>query len=349
MITSVAIQAYLSKISALLREQGFDPGMHIVYDSEQAQTDEWLSDELANKHMPRKGMTTKDDVRSGPFTALFWTRSSVEPIVRQRYRLLDAPAPGQSGLAGKSTVSAKFRIACAFVSNKAEAIEDLEEAFLAVFQNTYSMPLSLQYIYNAAGASPEKASVNFTFIQNAGESDLVHYKEGNLFAYAWSADIFMNCVSEFATSTVGTVEKVLVDLYGPGGLPLSSLDSAGIAHVGTYTAIDGTEVPDVPDEPLVAFTREDPKDYVPFAVSAPYAGGPSPLSPEARSMIETAVPAIGGEVSLRGTAYMMVVRMPLSRHHAEGASYGEDVLASAKAIADAIGHEYVITPMPPEE
>lgn len=349
MITSVAVQAYLTQISAMFRRQGFDPDMRIVYDAEAAHTEEWLSDELADKEMKRKGTTTKDDVRSGPFMCLFWTRSSITPVVRQRYRMLDTPDAGIDGPAGRSTVSAKFRIACAFVSDKAEAVEDLEEAFAAVFQNSYNMPLSLEYIYNAAGASPDKANTNFTFIQNMGEADLVNYKAGNLFAYAWAADIYMNYVSEFAWSKVYPAAKVEINLYAPNGIPLSSLDAAGIAHRHAYTAADGTVVPDVPDEPTIAFTCEEPKDIVPFALSAPYAGAPVPLSPEERAAIETAVPAIGGTVSLRGTDYMMVILMPLSLNHVEGASYDADIRATAGAINAAIGADYVVTPLPPEE
>ena len=157
MITSVAVQAYLARIAELLKEQGFDPGMNVIYDAEQAQTDDWLSDELAGKHMPRKGMTTKEDVRKKPFMALFWTRSSLEPIIRRPYRLIDSPDEGITGPAGKSTVNAKFRIACAFVSNKAEAVEDLEEAFAARFQSTYNVPISLEFIYNSAEKRPEEA------------------------------------------------------------------------------------------------------------------------------------------------------------------------------------------------
>lgn len=353
MITSVAVQAYLSRIRDLFKEQGFDPDMHVVYDAENAATEEWLSDELANTHMKRKGVTTKEDVRSGPFMALFWTRSSLQPIVRQRYRLLDTPDdPSIEGKVGKSTVSAKFRIACAFVTNKAEAVEDLEEAFASVFQNTYNMPLTLEYIYNGASARPDQAKINFTLIQNMGEADLVNYKEGNLFAYSWSADIFMNCVSEFAWSKVYPVERVVVDLYDPKGIPISSLDAAGQAHTHTHVAVDGTEVENVPDEPAVAFTRADPHDYVPFAISAPYTGAPSPITPEARALITGIIPGIGGELSLRGTDYMMVVRMPLSLNHKDGATYDDDIKATALAVSGAVraatGEDYVITPMPPD-
>ena len=40
MIISVAVQAYLARIGELLKEQGFDPAMSVIYDAEQAQTDE---------------------------------------------------------------------------------------------------------------------------------------------------------------------------------------------------------------------------------------------------------------------------------------------------------------------
>lgn len=353
MIISVAVQAYLARIGELLKEQGFDPSMSVIYDAEQAQTDEWISDELAGKHMERKQMTTKDDVRKKPFMALFWTRSSLEPIVRHPWRLLDTRDDGVDGRWGKSTVNGKFRIACAFVSNKAEAVEDLEEAFAAKFQSTYNVPLSLEFIYNAAGARPEDAKINFTMIQNMGESDLLNYKEGNLFSYAWSAELYLNCVSEFAWSQVFPVEKVLVDLYDPKGIPLASLDASGKAHTHTYKAADGTEVPNVPDEPLIAFTRADPGDYVPFSISAPYTGVPSKITPEARALIEAAIPEIGGEVSLRGTEYIIVAKMPLALNHKDEATYDDDVVATAGAIASAVktatGEDYVVTPLPPEE
>lgn len=362
MITSVAVQAYLTRIGNLLLGQGFkgifhDPSistavlknMRVVYDSEAAMTEEWLSDELADAKMKRKGTTTKDDVRSGPFMALFWKRSSLEPIVRQRYRVLDAQEEsGVPGVYGKSTVSASFTIACVFVSNKAEAIEDLEEAFAAVFQNTYNMPLTLEYIYNAG--EPEQKKTNFTFIQNMGESDLVNFKEGNLFAYSWSATIYMNYVSEFAWSRVYPVEKVIIDLYDPKGIPLASLDAAGKAHTHDYTADTGEVVPEVPDEPLIAFTRAEPHDYVPFAITAPYSGTPGKITPEAKTLIAGAVTGIGGEMSLRGTDYMVVALMPLAEKHSEGNDYDADVLAASGAISEAVkqatGSEYVVTPMP---
>ena len=53
MIISVAVQAYLARIGELLKEQGFDPSMSVIYDAEQAQTDEWISDELAGKQIER--------------------------------------------------------------------------------------------------------------------------------------------------------------------------------------------------------------------------------------------------------------------------------------------------------
>ena len=363
MITSVAVQAYLTRIGNLLMGQGFkgifrDPSiseavlknMRVVYDSEEAMTEEWLSDEMASTKMKRKGTTTKEDVRRDPFMALFWKRSSLEPIVRQRYRVLDTlEDPTVDGVYGKSTVSASFTIACVFVSNKAEAIEDFEEAFAAVFQNTYNMPLTLQYIYNTAEAE-KKAPINFTYIQNMGESNLVNFKEGNLFAYSWSAQIFMNYVSEFAWSRVYPVEKVVIDLYGPKGVPLASLDAAGIAHTHDYTADTGEVVEDVPDEPLIAFTRAEPHDYVPFAITAPYSGVPGKITPEAKALIEGAVTGIGGEISLRGTDYMVVALMPLAENHSEGNDYDADVLATSRAISGAIktatGDDYVVTPMP---
>lgn len=356
MITSVAVQAYLARIAELFKEQGFDPSMNVIYDAEEAQTEEWISDELAGKHdadrkrMQRKGMTTKEDVRSKPFMALFWTRSSLEPIIRRPYRLIDSPDEGITGPAGKSTVNAKFRIACAFVSNKAEAVEDLEEAFAARFQSTYNVPVSLEFIYNSAEKRPEEAKTNFTVIQNMGEADLVNYKEGNLFAYAWGAEIHMNCVSEFAWSRVFPVEKVVVDLYDPNGIPLASLDASGKAHTHDYTADTGEVVPDVPDEPLIAFTRAEPHDYVPFAITAPYSGVPGKITPEAKTLIEGAVTGIGGEISLRGTDYMVVALMPLAANHSEGNDYDADVLATSGAISGAIkaatGDDYVVTPMP---
>lgn len=253
MITSVAVQAYLTSISQLFTGQGFNKDMPIIYDSETAQTDEWLSDELANTRMKRKGTTNKDTVRSSPFTALFWTRSSIEPIIRRPYRLLDTPDQGIEGPAGKATVNGKFRMACAFVSNKAEAVEDLEEAFAARFQSTYNMPLSLEYIYNSAAARPDDARINFTFIQSMGEADLVKYKEGNLFAYAWGADIYMNCISEFAWSKVYPVDKVVIDLYDPHGVPLASLNKAGKAYWKKHAAMG--EEKTVPSRPWIEYNN----------------------------------------------------------------------------------------------
>lgn len=421
MITSVAVQAYLARIAELFKEQGFDPSMNVIYDAEEAQTEEWISDELAGKHMQRKGTTTKEDVRKKPFMALFWTRSSLEPIIRRPYRLIDSPDEGITGPAGKSTVNAKFRIACAFVSNKAEAVEDLEEAFAARFQSTYNVPISLEFIYNSAEKRPEEAKTNFTVIQNMGESDLVNYKEGNLFAYAWGAEIHMNCVSEFAWSRVFPVEKVVVDLYDPKGIPLASLDASGKAHTHTYTAVDGTEVEKAPDEPLVAFTSADPRDYGTFAITMPYAipytewndytssgirkampnpEDPKPFPPdkapgnlhntyasetdmktsppeyeiEKRGTIEDTVREIGGEISIRSTPYMVVVRVPLSDYHRliddkvherlpdgstvirtieRESTHDEDMMEASRAIAAAIktetGEDYIVSMFPDPE
>lgn len=364
MITSVAIQAYLTKIRELFKEQGFDDSMHVIYDSENGMADTWLTDELSDKQMVRKGTTTRDDVRSAPFMALFWTRSSLEPIVRQRYRLLDTHEDPEKRPSGKSTVSASFKIACAFVSNKAEAVEDLEEAFAAVFQNTYNMQLttpekdehgqvtkvsSLQYIYNSEYVKDK--IINFTYIQNLGESDLVNFKDGNLFAYSWSATIYMNYVSEFAWSRVYPVEKLVVDLYGRNGFPISSLDQFGYAVTKTHTATTGETVV-VPAEPTVALTAAKPHDYAPFAITAPYTGTIAEITPEARALIESAVVGIGGEVSIHKTPYMAVANMPLSLNHSEGAGHDADMLATAKAVSDAVaaavGEPYVVTPMPVE-
>ena len=374
MIISVAVQAYLARIGELLKEQGFDPSMSVIYDAEQAQTDDWISDELAGKHMERKQMTTKEDVRKKSFMALFWTRSSLEPIIRHPWRLLDTRDDGVDGRWGKSTVNGKFRIACAFVSNKANTVEDLEEAFAARFQSTYNVPLSLEFIYNAAGARPGDAEINFTMIQNMGESNLLNYKEGNLFSYAWSAEIYLNYVSEFAWSQVFPVEKVLVDLYDPKGIPLASLDAYGKAHTHTYMyeneKREMVEGPTVPDEPLVAFTSADPRDYALFSITLPYsvsypegkeAAGKEPpfmpsvygISDEARELIGAAIKGIGGEVSLRSTKYMMVVRMPLALNHKADATYDADLMATAGAVSAAIhsaaSDDYIVTPMPPEE
>ena len=425
MIISVAVQAYLARIGELLKEQGFDPSMSVIYDAEQAQTDFWISDELAGKHMDRKGMTTKEDVRSKPFMALFWTRSSLEPIVRHPWRLLDTRDDGVDGRWGKSTVNGKFRIACAFVSNKANTVEDLEEAFAARFQSTYNVPLSLKFIYNAAGARPEDAKINFTMIQNMGTSDLLNYKEGNLFSYTWSADIYMNYVSEFAWSQVFPVEKVLVDLYDPKGIPLTSLDASGQWHTHThmYANKEGEMVagPTVPDEPLVAFTSADPHDYGTFAITMPYAipytewndytsagirkempnpEDPKPFPPDEapgnlhntyasetdmkasppkyeikeRGTIEGTVREIGGEISLRSTPYMVVVRVPLSDYHRliedkiherlpdgsttirtieRESTHDEDMMEASRAIAAAIktetGEDYIVSMFPEPE
>ena len=77
------------------------------------------------------------------------------------------------------------------------------------------------------------------------------------------------------------------------------------------------------------------------------------ISDEARELIGAAIKGIGGEVSLRSTQYMMVVRMPLSLNHKEDATYDEDLIATAGAVSAAIhsaaSDDYIVTPMPPEE
>ena len=362
MITSVAVQAYLTRICELFRAQGFDESMPVVYDAETGSADAWLSDNLADAVMKRKRMSTKDTIRSGPFMVLFWTRSSLEPIVRQRYRLLDSPDTPGTGLAGKSTVSASFRIACSFVSNKAEAVEDLEEAFAAVFQNSYNIPLSLRYIYNSEAVKDK--TTNFTVIQNLGENNLVNFKEGNLFSYTWGATIYMNYVSEFAWSKVYPVEKVVVDLYGPNGVPISSLNTMGHAVMRRRSANPADKV-EVPVEPTVAFTATKPHDYVPFAITAPYAGAIVKIEPETRALIESAIGNVGGEVSIHRTPYMVIANMPLSANppppdalcgSGSGNAFDPDheaymistAIALTEAIAAATGETYVVTPMPME-
>lgn len=201
---------------------------------------------------------------------------------------------------------------------------------------------SLQYIYNSEYVKDK--IINFTYIQNLGEADLVNFKEGNLFAYAWSATIYMNYVSEFAWSRVYPVEKLVIDLYDPKGFPISSLDQFGHAVTKTHTATTGETV-EVPAEPTVALTAAKPHDYAPFAITAPYAGAVEEITPEARVLIESAVVGIGGEVSIHKTPYMAVANMPLSLNHVEGAEHDADMLATAKAVFDAIkqatGEEYV--------
>lgn len=344
MITSIAIQAYFTRMQELFKTQGFDPSMKIIYDSENASSEEWLSDALAEKKMQRKGVTAKDTVRSSPFTCLFWTRSSLEPIVRQRQRLLDMDANGD--IVGKSTVSASFKIACAFISNKAEAIEDLEEAFAAVFQNTYNMPLSLQYVYNTPAVKDK--TINFTYIQNLGESDLVNFKEGNLFAYSWSATVYMNYVSEFSWSGVYPVSKVVVDLYSPKGFPISSLDSYGRAVTVPHTAVTDETI-EVPAEPSVAFVTRNPNDYCMFSITPPYSGSPVEISSATYEVITSAAIAIGGEPYVRRTLHAVFVKMPLFLNHVEGFVHDEDVAAASKALStaikEALGEEYVISPL----
>lgn len=252
MIQSIAIQAYFNKLRGLLTRQGFDPSLKIVYGADAEGAQRFLDQDIADKEMPRKGVTSREDVRSNPYSYIFWTRESLNNIVRRPVYLRDGVIDGVPHF--KKTVSASFSMGCVLVSDKASFIEDYSEAFAAEYQNAHSVPINLKFAYNDRNTVREGGfdtdGLNITVIQNLGTEELVSYRTGNLFSYSWTATLYLNFVSEFADFTASPLKKVVVDLYNPNGIPLSSMDFNGAAKWKEHTATDGTKVI-VPETPYV--------------------------------------------------------------------------------------------------
>lgn len=257
MIQSIAIQAYFNKLRGLLTRQGFDPGLKIVYGADAEGPQRLLDQDLADKDMDRKSGTSRDNVRSNPYSYIFWNRDSLSNIVRRPVYLRDGvSASGERHF--KKTVQASFGMGCVLVSNKASFIEDFSEAFAAEYQNVHNVPINLKFAYNDRSPIQEGGfdteGLNITVIQNLGMEELVSYRTGNLFSYSWNATLYLNIVSEFADWTATPLKKVVVDLYNPNGVPLASMDFNGAAKCKEHTATDGTKVI-VPETPYVEYEQ----------------------------------------------------------------------------------------------
>lgn len=229
MIQSIAIQAYFAQMRHFFTRQGFNLGTRVIYGGDAQGNLDLLDKDLANYNMPRKATTTRETVRSNPYTYLFWTKGTVENINRRSVRIRDGISPTGHPIF-KKYVSVKFPLQLAYLSNKGNTIEDFEEAYAAEWQNIHNAPLSLKWAFPAEAAKLKADGevnpdlwMNATVIQNLGSSELVSYRLGNLFAYSWTAWIHLNFVSEFASVTLKRLKNIVVDLYNPEGIPLASI------------------------------------------------------------------------------------------------------------------------------
>lgn len=252
MIQSIAIQAYFSRMREFFTRQGFDDSLKIVYGADAEGPQRLLDQDMADKNMSRKSSTDNDTVRNGPYTYLFWNRDSLNNIVRRPVYLQDGTSDGNRLY--KKTLSASFGMGCILVSNKANLIEDFSEAFATEYQNIHNIPLNLKFAYSTRTPISEGGfnvdGFNVTVIQNLGTEELVSFRTGNLFSYSWNLTIYLNVVSEFADISLKPLRKVVVDLYNPNGVPLSSMDFNGVAQWKEHIATDGTKVT-VPETPYV--------------------------------------------------------------------------------------------------
>ena len=176
---------------------------------------------------------------------------------------------------------------CVLVSNKANLIEDFSEAFAAEYQNMHTIPINLQFGYDDRSPIGEGGfntpGLNFTAINDLGTEELVSFRAGNLFSYSWNVRLMLNIVSEFADTKLAPLKKLVVDLYNPQGIPMSSMafakplefdingnivgmaskstekDSSDLKNMvilrGDYTADDGTVVHNVPDKAFVSLPK----------------------------------------------------------------------------------------------
>lgn len=284
MIQSLAIQGYFAQMRHFFSRQGFDVSTKVIYGADAKGNLDLLDQDLANKDMDRKGTTTRESVRSNPYTYLFWTKGTMENIVRRSARLRDG-VDEQGSAHYKKVVSIKFPLVLAFISNKGNTIEDFEEAFAAEWQNLHNAQYSMKWAYpRESDTTQDDLWMNATIIQELGSSELVSYREGNLFAYSWTATLHLTFVSEFAEAILHRLKHVMVDLYTKQGIPLASIGDINtpthevgeVPDTGTgeagpgfvripehtpqdpppvadYTAIDGTVVPDVPVIPHTRF------------------------------------------------------------------------------------------------
>ena len=257
MLQSIAIQAYFSQMRHFFTRQGFDGSMKAVYSGDAEGPQKLLDNDMANKNMDRKQGTDKETVRSKPYTYLFWTRDSLQNIVRRPVYLQDGFT--QDGKARfKKTVSASFSMACTVVSNKANLIEDFSEAFATEYQNIHNVPINLKFGYDDHDTF-DTDGLAITVIQNLGKEEIVSFHTGNLFAYMWDLTMYFNLVSEFADWKMAPLKNVVVDLYNPNGVPLASLDMAGKPLWKTHVATDGTKIV-VPEKAFFDASKVPPEN-----------------------------------------------------------------------------------------
>lgn len=245
MMQSIAIQAYFNQMRRFFTRQGFDTSMKVVYGADAEGPQRLLDQDMADKEMERKRQTDRDTVRSDAYTYLFWTRDSLENIIRRSIKLRDGfTEDGKARF--KKTVSASFGMGCVLVSNKANLVEDFSEAFAAEYQNMHTVPINLKFGYDDRKPISEGGfdteGLNFTVINELGTEELVSFRQGNLFSYSWNVSFKLNVVSEFADVKMAPLRQVVVDLYNPRGIPLASMDFNGKPEWKTHVATDGTEV-----------------------------------------------------------------------------------------------------------
>lgn len=245
MIQSIAIQAYFDRMRNFLTRQGFDGSLKIVYGADAEGAQRLLDQDMADKDMDRKSKTDRDTVRSGSYSYIFWTRDSLQNIVRRPVKLRDGVSDdGKTHF--KKTLSASFGMGCVLVSNKANLVEDFSEAFAAEYQNLHNVPINLKFAYNDRKPIQEGGfdtpGFNITAIQNLGTEELVSYRTGNLFSYSWNLTMYLNVVSEFADWTASPLRKVVVDLYNPNGVPLASMDFNGKPEWKEHTSTGGAKL-----------------------------------------------------------------------------------------------------------
>lgn len=286
MIQSIAIQAYFAQMRRFFTRQGFDLGTRVIYGADAQGNIDLLDKDLANKEMARKGETDRDDVRSNPYTYLFWTKGKVSNRIRRSARIRDGVVPETGAARFRKVVSINFPIILVFLSNKGNTVEDFEEAFAAEWQNVHNAPISLKWAFpDESSLTHNDLWMNVTVTQELGESELVSYRPGNLFAYSWVATLHLTVAGEFAEKQLQRLRRVVVDMYTEQGVPLASIGAKNSPthrvdtvpdtgtgepgpgyvripentpkdppEVGEYIAVDGTKVEDVPK---VAYFEKD--------------------------------------------------------------------------------------------
>ena len=224
MIQTIAIQAYFAMMRNFFTRQGFDLGTRVIYGADAQGNLDLLDKDLANRKMDRKSETDRENVRSNPYTYLFWTKGKVENIIRRSAFIRDGIDPKTGAAHFRKVVSIKFPLILAFISNKGNTVEDFEEAFAAEWQNIHNAPISLKWAFpDESETIADDLWMNATVIQELGSSEMVSYKPGDLFAYSWIATIHLNVAGEFASKTIRRLKRIVVDLYDKKGIPLAAI------------------------------------------------------------------------------------------------------------------------------